>query len=78
MNILTGAVNLGLKRYDILIAFLSIIFMELVHYKQRRLKMRSFLSEKPLFFRWTVYAGVLIAIMMFGVFGLAEFIYFQF
>lgn len=76
----TGATQaaLGLTKRGIILAFLSIGFMEIIHFFQRHRKMRSFLSEKPLIVRWFVYYILIIAIISFGEFRMQEFIYFQF
>jgi D-alanyl-lipoteichoic acid acyltransferase DltB (MBOAT superfamily) len=70
--------DLGLNNYDLFIAFVSIIFMEIIHLYQRHNKMRNFLSQKPRFVRWSVYYVLIFIILMFGEFNLTEFIYFQF
>ena len=60
------------------IGVFGIIFMETIHLMQRHTKMRHFLSEKPIVYRWTVYIAILWAIFIFGVFSEREFIYFVF
>ena len=77
-NVLFGAINLGLKKYDIIIAISSILILELVHFKQRKTKMREFLSGKPIALRWSLYIAIFYSILLLGVFNLTEFIYFQF
>lgn len=76
----TGAVEnaLGLTKRGIVLALLSIGFMEFVHLFQRHRKMRSFLSDKPIVLRYAIYYAILIAIISFGEFSMQEFIYFQF
>ena len=76
----TGATQaaLGLTKRGIILALLSILFMEIIHLFQRHKKMRSFLSEKPIIVRWLVYYILIIAIISFGEFRMQEFIYFQF
>jgi alginate O-acetyltransferase complex protein AlgI len=49
-----------------------------IHYVQRHSRMRQMLSEKALWFRWTIYLVVTSSILFFGVFSEAQFIYFQF
>ncbi|MFA5072326.1 MAG: MBOAT family O-acyltransferase [Nitrospirota bacterium] len=70
--------GLGLSKQELIIALLSICFMEFVHFIQRHYKMRQMLSEKPIWYRWTVYYAVVLSILFFGVFGKNNFIYFQF
>jgi alginate O-acetyltransferase complex protein AlgI len=52
--------------------------MELVHQVERRREMRSFLSDKPLLVRWSVYYVLSYSILFLGKFGEQQFIYFQF
>jgi D-alanyl-lipoteichoic acid acyltransferase DltB (MBOAT superfamily) len=70
--------DLGLTRYEILIAILSVFVMEIIHLFQRHNKMRTFLSSKPRYVRWFVYYFLIFFILLFGEFNLTEFIYFQF
>ena len=70
--------DLGLTSYELFIAIMSIIFMEVIHLYQRHNKMRNFLSNKPRAIRWSVYYSIVILILLFGEFNLTEFIYFQF
>ncbi|MFZ1289751.1 MAG: MBOAT family O-acyltransferase [Melioribacteraceae bacterium] len=76
----TGAAEnaLGLTKRSLILAVLSIAFMEFVHFLQRHRKMRTFLSDKPIILRWAVYYAILIGIISFGEFSMQEFIYFQF
>lgn len=72
--------SLGLNEYQFVIAIASIIIMEIVHLMQRKYgSMRIFLSKQPIFFRWTVYYGLIFGIIVFGQLeGAQQFIYFQF
>ena len=63
---------------ELTVAVGSIIFMEFIHLIQRHVGMRRFLNDKPLVVRWGIYLIILSAILVFGVFGHNEFIYFQF
>ena len=74
-----SGINLGGIGWEgLIIAFISIAFMELVHILQRQNKMRRFLSDKQIWLRWTIYLMIIFAIILFGVFESKEFIYFQF
>jgi D-alanyl-lipoteichoic acid acyltransferase DltB (MBOAT superfamily) len=73
-----GEVLVGLTAYELGLAVASILFMEAVHLLERKGDMRSFLSRKPAWVRYPVYAGLVLAILLFGEFGAQEFIYFQF
>ena len=70
--------NLLLTKIDLAIVFGAILFMELVHLLQSQVSIRSFMSSRPVFVRWAVYLILIWAILLFGVFGQKEFIYFQF
>jgi len=76
----TGATQsyFGLTKKGLILSLMTIFFMESIHLIQRHKKMRSFLSEKPIWFRWSVYYAMIMFIISFGEFGLTEFIYFQF
>lgn len=70
--------NLGLDQYAFLVAAASIAFMELIHMLQRHGSVRDWLSRRPPVFRWATYYLLVTSILLFGVFGNREFIYFQF
>lgn len=79
MNYLKETIGgLGLSKLQFLIAISSIIFMEFVHVVQRHYKIRHMLSEKPVWFRWSMYYAIVFGIIFLGVFGKNNFIYFQF
>lgn len=69
---------LGMSKLQLLLSFLLIIFMESIHLFQRHKKMRNFLSEKPVFLRWSIYYVLIFAILILGEFSSSDFIYFQF
>ena len=68
----------SLSPNELIIAVLSIMIMEVIHLMQRHRKVRQFISEKPLCFRWSVYLFLSLWILYFGVFESRDFIYFQF
>lgn len=70
--------TLGLNQYEFIIAVVSIAVMEFVHITQKRGSIRDLISRQPLILRWTVYYLLVMSILVFGVFGSHEFIYFQF
>ena len=57
---------------------LAILFLEAVHWMQRRGNLISTLSERPLLIRWALYYGCIATILIFGEFGGQAFVYFQF
>ncbi|MFP4198959.1 MAG: MBOAT family O-acyltransferase [Halanaerobium sp.] len=77
-NLKAAVVGYGLNQYELILAFAVILIMEIVHLMQRQGSVREFLNQKPLLFRWAAYYGLVIIILAFGVYGEAEFIYFQF
>ncbi len=52
--------------------------MEIVHFLQRKYKMRELIANSKIFYRWLFYIVMIIVIISFGEFRLQEFIYFQF
>ena len=78
LSVLKGTVNLGLRRYELLVALLSIILMETIHTIQRKNEIRKILLTKTILIRWSIYVSVVFFILLFGYFHLTEFIYFQF
>ena len=68
----------GFGKPGFAICILSILFLEVVHLIQRHNKIRHILSEKPIWFRWSMYYAIVLGILVFGVFGTNNFIYFQF
>jgi D-alanyl-lipoteichoic acid acyltransferase DltB (MBOAT superfamily) len=75
---LNFGVYLGLKKYEIFIALVSILILEAVQVFQRKNNMIEYLLKKPKYFRWSIYYFIIFFILMFGEFNLTEFIYFQF
>lgn len=70
--------HLGLGDYELIIAFGAIMFMEFVHLIQRHRGIRNMMRRRPIWIRWSVYYIMIFGILIFGVFGKQEFIYFQF
>ena len=70
--------GLGLNHSEFVIAVLSILFLEFIHLIQRHNRIRQMLSERPLWFRWSLYYAIILGIIVFGEFGDKSFIYFQF
>jgi alginate O-acetyltransferase complex protein AlgI len=68
------------NNYELLITFAAILVMVIVHQFQERGSLRAMLAQKPVVLRWTLYAGILVCILIFGKIYSAptDFIYFQF
>jgi len=61
------------------LAVLSIMILIAVELFQRNHNVRQWLSARPLVFRWVLYYGLIMFILLFGAYDNAnEFIYFQF
>jgi alginate O-acetyltransferase complex protein AlgI len=63
---------------EFIIAVCVIIFLEIVHYRQRHGSIRHMLSNRPVLYRWSFYYMLVILIALLGVFQKNQFIYFQF
>lgn len=75
--------NLGLDIYNILIIIFMIIFMLFVGILQEKgIHIRQTLSCQNLYFRWLVYVGAIVLLLVIGIYGpgysATEFIYQQF
>lgn len=70
--------NIGLDIYDLIIVLSSILLMEFVHIIQIKYGAKNFLFKCPIWLRWSAYIIIILWILLFGVFGSKEFIYFQF
>lgn len=65
--------------FEFIIAILSIIFMEIIHVIQAHGRIRTeFLTRYPIATRWAIYIIIIWALLLLGVFGENQFIYFQF
>jgi D-alanyl-lipoteichoic acid acyltransferase DltB (MBOAT superfamily) len=58
--------------------FLSLCLLGAVELLERRLSLNKFLAERSIIIRWGFYYLVIFAILLFGKFGVEQFIYFQF
>jgi hypothetical protein len=54
------------------------VFLELVQLLHGRFSLTQALAARPLVLRWSVYAGFVLAVVLFGVYRNSQFIYFQF
>lgn len=69
---------IGLGKRDLILSVLLILFLESVHYIQSKKSLSVIFTQKPMYVRWAVYYGVILAILFLGVFENRQFIYFQF
>lgn len=74
--------SLGLDGKEFCIAIISILIIVTVDYLRRKMRIREYISNQNLIFRWMLYIGVVIFIVIFGSYGpgysAQQFIYFQF
>jgi alginate O-acetyltransferase complex protein AlgI len=68
----------GLNRFQLVIAFVSIGFMEFIHAIEKQSDMRQMFSGKPVWVRWSLYYVLVLFILFFGEYYDHAFIYFQF
>lgn len=79
-----GLYNFGLNRVEVNILFVALLvmfFVELIKYTKNKV-ISDFLMEQNLWFRWLVLSGLIVAILVYGEYGINfdsnQFIYFQF
>lgn len=70
--------NIGLEKRSLILSAFLILFLETVHYVQRKKSISEMLARKSIFVRWAVYYGVILSILLLGTFENRQFIYFQF
>ena len=70
--------NLGLSRGEFIVAVAAILIMEALHLIQRHRGIRHMLTSQPIWIRWPIYYGLLLAILIWGICNGPQFIYFQF
>jgi alginate O-acetyltransferase complex protein AlgI len=68
----------GTDQQEWIIVGLALGLMETVHVLQRHRHIRRMLAARPLWLRWLVYYALGFSVLVFGVFGRQQFIYFQF
>jgi len=69
---------LGVSKKELILSCGLIVFLEVVHFVDRRLSLTVWLKGKPAAFRWGVYFALVFSIVFLGVFESRQFIYFQF
>jgi len=65
-------------RFEFFVAIASMLFLFGIALLQRREAVWKRLAEKPQWVRWSVYYGLIVAILLFGNVRSDQFIYFQF
>ena len=69
---------LGASRIDLVLSLFLIVLLETVHYIQSKNNITELFLQKPIYVRWAVYYGVIIATYYLGLHESRQFIYFQF
>ncbi len=70
--------RMGVTNFDWVVLLLAIGFMEFVHFWQRERDERHLFSGSPAPVRWLIWYGLVLGIVVAGVFSNNQFIYFQF
>lgn len=74
--------TLGLDAKDFIVAIIAILIVVVIDYIQTRTRLRENITKQNLVFRWSVYIGIIMIIMILGIYGpeysAQQFIYFQF
>ncbi len=76
-----GMYNLGLKRTEFKVAYISIIVLLFANLLERKYDLMSLLKRQNIFVRWLFYLSLMFYILIYGKYGgneKAAFIYFQF
>ncbi|MFH0892362.1 MAG: MBOAT family O-acyltransferase [Candidatus Falkowbacteria bacterium] len=71
------AINVA-GRKNLLIILLSVVLIEMIQWIHVRKNIHRIIDNLNIFFRWSLYYALIFAILLFGVFGGAKFIYFDF
>jgi len=69
---------LGLSKGNLVLSVFLILLIETIHYIQSKNNISEVFLQKPWYFRWTVYYGLILAILFLGIHENRQFIYFQF
>lgn len=69
---------LGVSQFDLALSFCLILFLEIIHFVQRKNDVQNWLARQPQLLRWSIYYSAILAILFLGVFESRQFIYFQF
>lgn len=76
-----GSLSAGIPdfgRYDVMIALVGILFLEIIQSAHERCSIDAGLRAMPPYCRWAVYYSFLFSLLFFGIYGKTQFIYFQF
>lgn len=78
LRVLEASISFIPSRFELITGVASVAVLIIAHLIEGDGNITKRISEKPIWVRWTVYYSTLSAILLFGNFGLKQFIYFQF
>jgi alginate O-acetyltransferase complex protein AlgI len=70
--------DMGVSHFDFVFSLFLILFLELVQYVQFKRNISEIFIKQHIAIRWTIYYGLILAVIFLGVFENRQFIYFQF
>jgi alginate O-acetyltransferase complex protein AlgI len=70
--------TLPADKQDYVVAVALVAFLGIVQLVQRNSSIRETISQSPIWLRWTAYYGLVVTILLLGIFEKRQFIYFQF
>lgn len=71
--------NLGLEHRNVLIALIGVVIILIIEYiEESGYRFVERIERFPLVFRWSIYYGIMILVILYGQFATTNFIYFQF
>ncbi|MHA4847749.1 MBOAT family O-acyltransferase [Flavitalea antarctica] len=77
-NVIALVGKVPIYSIDLLLSFLVLVFLESVHFLQRKYNLLTLVNSRPVYVRWGIYYCLLLAIVFLGVYENRQFIYFQF
>jgi D-alanyl-lipoteichoic acid acyltransferase DltB (MBOAT superfamily) len=72
------SIGFMIKNLELLFGLLMIIGLLLAEYLHEKYDLVKYMASRPLFIRWSIYAGFIFFVLLFGVMQKEKFIYFQF
>ncbi|HTA81605.1 MAG TPA: MBOAT family O-acyltransferase [Bacteroidia bacterium] len=69
---------IGLSKRDLMLSACLIIFLEAVHFVQRKTSISAMVLKMPVYVRLSIYCGLILTILFLGFFREKAFIYYQF
>ncbi len=73
-----ASLGVDFQKPEILIGIVAVIILEIVQWLARNQTVPELVDKAPWWIRWPAYYGLMLAFLLYGFFGAAQFIYFQF